>query len=52
MISVLGAEMTPAKDTTNEGKDKGKKKNLNEEKKSPWETYKDMWVKSIKGSSE
>jgi predicted RNA-binding Zn-ribbon protein involved in translation (DUF1610 family) len=46
-----GAEMTPAKDTTNEGKDKGKKKNLNEEK-SPWETYKDMWVKSIKGSSE
>lgn len=47
-----GADMKPASDdTANEGKDKGKKKNLNEEK-SPWETYKGMWLKSIKGSSE
>jgi hypothetical protein len=46
-----GAEMKPADNTANEGKDKGKKKSLNEET-SPWETYKSMWIKSIKGSSE
>jgi len=47
-----GASMKPSPEKANEGKsnDKGKK-NLNEEK-TPWETYKSMWIKSIKGSSE
>lgn len=48
-----GGNMKPAS-AVKEGKsvvDDDKKKSLNEDK-SPWETYKGIWLKSIKGSSE